>query len=42
MTEIMAYCSFTCQTCLIYPASMQADPEVQARIRLEIVRVVER
>jgi hypothetical protein len=39
MTEIVAYCGLTCQTCPIYLATRQENKEEQARMRAEIVRL---
>jgi len=39
MTEIVAYCGLTCQTCPIYLATRQENKEEQARMRAEIVQL---
>ncbi|HEX9135843.1 MAG TPA: DUF3795 domain-containing protein, partial [Nitrospirota bacterium] len=39
MTEIIAYCGLTCQTCPIYLATRQEKKEEQARMRAEIIKL---
>jgi hypothetical protein len=39
MTELVAYCGLTCQTCPIYLATRQENKEEQARMRAEIVQL---
>ena len=39
MTEMVAYCGLTCQTCPILLATRQENREEQARMRAEIARL---
>jgi hypothetical protein len=39
MTEMVAYCGLTCQTCPIYLATRQESKEEQASMRAEIVKL---
>lgn len=39
MTEIVAYCGLTCQTCPIYLATKQENKEERARMKAEIVKL---
>lgn len=39
MTEMVAYCGLTCQTCPIYLATRQENSDERARMRVEIVRL---
>jgi len=39
VTEMIAYCGLTCQTCPIYLATRQKEKEEQTRMRVEIVRL---
>jgi len=38
VTEMVAYCGLTCQTCPLYLATRQKDKKEQARMRAEIVK----
>jgi len=39
MTEMVAYCGLTCQTCPIYLATRQENKEEKIRMRSEIVKL---
>ncbi len=39
MTEMVAYCGLTCNTCLIYLATRQENEEEQLKMRAEIVQL---